>query len=236
MACQKVCSAVDVSADQPKCKDLCGGPESFDKVDETNGVGICIGAEPKKECDLFAQDCGGTDGCYPVQGGWACIGAGSTKIGATCEFTNDCVKGALCVNGICQEVCSTAEGAPALIACSEKCEAHNTLVPEAWGLGICTDAVPEVPCDFWAQDCKEVGTACYWVGTNSTCLKTSKEGKEGDACASINECGAAFMCVSGTCREMCNVLDGEAKFCGEFCPSQNYDQVFKDVPAGVCTE
>jgi hypothetical protein len=61
------------------------------------GVGFCKFPD---SCDLLAQDCSGTQGCYPQGGDGSviCIEPRNTLTeGAACGFTNDCVPGLACI-------------------------------------------------------------------------------------------------------------------------------------------
>lgn len=218
--CAEVCSFIDVSDDEPKCTEFCEGG-AFQAANEENGIGFCIGLEPPKACDLFEQTgCLSGEGCYMVPTGWRCITAGTTALGDACQFTNDCVPGSVCINSQCQEACSSAEGAPVDIACSEKCASFSQLTPEQWQIGICTDAEPAVPCDFWAQDCTEDGTACYFVSNGATCLATAKGAAEGESCQYITDCNGGLFCYQGSCIVPCSLNEfapPPAKICVEVC-------------------
>jgi len=82
----------------------------------SDGFGQCASG-----CDLFLQNCGMNEGCYPGNGGSspACFGSQGAAEGATCMFTNDCAPGSMCV--------STAAGA----TCRKFCDMTHA----------CTDAM-----------------------------------------------------------------------------------------------
>jgi len=68
-------------------------------------------------CNPLTQDCHSvTDGCYPGDQGTGCYAAGSVAVGNTCQFSNDCVKGAACVGmpgaTTCRKLCAFPQGNP----------------------------------------------------------------------------------------------------------------------------
>jgi hypothetical protein len=67
-----------------------------------------------ESCDLLAQDCEAAgEGCYIVdqQGTLGCVGAGDGQPGDTCQYTNDCIAGVMCMGeGVCQTLCEVGVG------------------------------------------------------------------------------------------------------------------------------
>lgn len=81
--------------------------------------------EPGPTCDLLAQGCGGTLGCYPSTRSTAvCVTAGAGTEGAACTYSNDCGVGSVCVKGgsgqVCRRLCRSPSGSPT--CASGQCE------------------------------------------------------------------------------------------------------------------
>ncbi|MBX7113797.1 MAG: hypothetical protein K1X64_05625 [Myxococcaceae bacterium] len=73
---------------------------------------IC--AEPPLVCNLLTQDCPKVgEACYPTSSGPGCFSAGPGADGASCSFSNDCVKGTACIGTQCQKLCAFPSGTPA---------------------------------------------------------------------------------------------------------------------------
>lgn len=237
IVCTPVCSFIDVNGDEPKCTEFCAGA-SFQAVNDDNGIGVCLTDTPPSECDIFAQEgCGAGEGCYMTNTGWRCFNAGKVEIGEQCEFTNDCVPGGICINSQCQEICSVKEAAPAKDKCDEKCGAFNQVNPSEWEVGFCTDAEPAVPCDFWAQDCVDAGTACYFVSNGATCL-TAGTGGSGASCSSVNDCMGGLYCYQGKCSEVCSINEFQAgaSICIDDCPESKFESVSLENQVGICSQ
>ena len=234
VVCTKVCSIIDVSDDMPKCADTCS---DFDKVDDGNGIGICVTDKVPAVCDLFKQTgCSGDEACFPVSGGIGCIKAGTAKMGQTCKYTNDCVGGTICVDQLCQEACDAHPDAAAEVSCAKCVNGSQVITPQAWGIGFC-NAVPAETCDFWLQDCTKAGEFCYYAGSGATCFKNTKDGKEGDGCSTQAECGKGFMCASGGCLEPCSIAevvpDG-VPVCSNICPDGEFHPINIEAQIGAC--
>jgi hypothetical protein len=73
-------------------------------------------ADPPPSCDLLAQNCASaSDGCYPNGTMANCFAAGTVAAGASCRFSNECVKGSVCsgTSPACRQLCQFPSGAPA---------------------------------------------------------------------------------------------------------------------------
>ncbi len=74
-------------------------------------------------CDLLAQDCGGTKGCYRIAGQPepVCLPAGNTAAGGACTNASDCEAGTACVGNKCYPLCDTTavEPCPNFVGCSQ---------------------------------------------------------------------------------------------------------------------
>ncbi|MBR58242.1 MAG: hypothetical protein CMH54_09495 [Myxococcales bacterium] len=238
--CVDVCSSNDGNADNPKCSSEC--PGEIIELSAENGLGTCMPDGPYTMCNIFTQEgCAPTEGCYSVTGGHACITAGTIEIGESCTYTNDCVPGAGCVNSQCQLLCNAAEDAPTEESCDERCEEMSFLTPQSWGVGLCVDAEPAVPCDFWQQDC-EPGTFCYYVSNGATCLEPNNQNAEGEACQYIRDCAQGLVCASdtGTCVQPCSILEAVppgVPVCATVCdPAGGFKPISSSNPVGCCTD
>ena len=234
--CTEICAIIDVGPDEPKCADTCTG--GINAVNNENGIGICLGAEPPKECDLFKQEgCAAGQGCYPTTQGWQCLNAGASKEGAACQFTNDCVPGTLCVNSQCSLACSLKDDAEAETKCENRCGASNGWSPQEWGVGFCTDAEPEIPCNFWKQDCEDAGKDCYVVNNGAACLDKGNEGATGSPCQYLQDCAAGLMCYQSECTEVCSInefAEGATVICIDDCPGGDFEPISIENGIGRC--
>lgn len=130
--CVELCST---GGESPSCGDCPGA--SFELNPDAK-VGRCIDDTPPGECDLFAQDCGGSESCYYIPGGTVCLAPGSAAAGGACSTANDCAEGTVCAGDTCRQVCSTADGADPAVACADLCpDSTANLVPPEWNIGIC---------------------------------------------------------------------------------------------------
>ena len=241
--CQAVCSTNDAGADEPKCSAVCTGGESLE-ISAENNLGVCLTETIPQTCDIWAQTgCQSGEGCYRVQGGIACLTAGTTEAGEACQFTNDCVPGAVCVNSQCQELCDAKEGATGPNACETKCQSSNNLTPVVWGFGICTDAEPADPCDFWLQDCADAGKTCYLLQNGAACLDTGGSAAVDEACSGVTDCAEGLVCSGSLCRKPCHINDFPptgAISCTELCdldaqsPTQTIQSIFVGSPYAYC--
>jgi hypothetical protein len=74
-------------------------------------------ADPPPTCDLLLQTCPATgDACYPNGATGSCFAVGATPNASPCAYSNDCGKGATCVNtaggSTCRQMCAYPSGAP----------------------------------------------------------------------------------------------------------------------------
>jgi hypothetical protein len=74
-------------------------------------------ADPPMTCDLLMQNCAdSSQACYPTSTTPACYPAGTSAVGASCTFSNDCVKGSACVGNLgarsCRSFCAYPTGIP----------------------------------------------------------------------------------------------------------------------------
>ena len=215
VTCREACSTNADNADQPKCKDVCGGgDDDIKELSPENGFGVCVPDEPPAECDIFAQTgCPASDGCYLITGGFGCIPAGSKKPGEACTGGNECAKGSLCINSTCAEICSVREAdADKDYFCTTKCKDNGTITPGKWGIGYCKDADPAEPCDFWAQDC-EAGKNCYLVSGGGTCMQTGGSTPEGGECNFVQDCAPGLACGNKVCLKPCSIADFPEGLC-----------------------
>ena len=243
VTCQPICSTTD--EDQPLCSDVCANG-AYTELSPENHVGVCFSSELPAACDIFNQTgCAAGKGCYMVNvngvtAGVGCVSAGATDLGEPCEFGNDCIPGALCTNGICQEVCDASDDAEADVSCAEKCGSIVTFTPAEWGIGACVDAAPEITCDFWTQDCEDPAQQCIPFSTGSTCLNSNGEGAVGEACGNTQDCTNGLLCAASVCTEACSIDEFPASpdtpICVDVCPGGNFDPVDLTNQIGKCSE
>lgn len=99
-----LCLDVDDETLMGTCVALCTGtlemptcePEGTVCAISNEVLPLCLPA-----CDPIAQDCPMGDGCYPIQGVWACANDASdgAGYGEPCEFINVCTPGLVCLDG-----------------------------------------------------------------------------------------------------------------------------------------
>ncbi len=136
VACVPVCSTDGAGVGEPKCAESCEGPSL--EVSAPHHLGICVGAEPPAQCDLWSQTgCPAGQACFPVTGGIACLAPGDVDDGQSCAFMNSCHAGSACVGGVCRPLCDAAD-VDGPNGCATRCEASGVLNPAAWNLGVCT--------------------------------------------------------------------------------------------------
>ncbi len=75
---------------------------------------ICV--KTGSECDVLSQTCVGTNACYFTQAGSKCLTPGTVADGQTCQYANDCTKGAACLSlnsagARCHRLCAAASDA-----------------------------------------------------------------------------------------------------------------------------
>ena len=64
-------------------------------------------------CDLLAQDCPPGEACYPGPIVPGCYPEGDLELDAGCHSSEECVKGAACVDKRCAAICAYPQGPPA---------------------------------------------------------------------------------------------------------------------------
>lgn len=65
-----------------------------------------------RPCLLFGQDCPPGNACYPGPTAPGCYPEGTIALGAACAYSDECVKGAACVQQKCVALCSFPSGEP----------------------------------------------------------------------------------------------------------------------------
>jgi hypothetical protein len=126
--CKKFCHASEQCTAPADCIEVL----RFTGSDELPRV--C--AEPGPKCELLAQGCASSLGCYPSPtSGPVCVTAGAAEDGAPCTYSNDCRPGSACVNGgaglRCHRLCRTPSGEPG--CASGRCEPLRDFA----GVGAC---------------------------------------------------------------------------------------------------
>ena len=115
--CQPFCNiapAVNTCPDNRPCNTRLEGSNYFHCGDAPTG------------CNVFTQDCGGNQGCYPInsEGDTTCAAHANKQIDAPCAALNDCAPGLLCVGmgagTTCRPACDpAAEGSCTAGTCTE---------------------------------------------------------------------------------------------------------------------
>jgi hypothetical protein len=240
--CTKVCSFSDINDDEPKCLDTCPSGGKFQPINNDNFIGLCLGDTVPQACNLFEQTgCDPGQGCYSIKGGWGCVKAGSTKVGAACQYTNDCAPGTICINSTCAEVCSShADDKEKNYSCDKQCGGEfNNITPAEWNIGFCTNAEPADPCDFWKQDCVDPDKLCYFVTNGATCLKKGAEKPLNADCKYISDCAKGLYCTQGTCVQPCSLeqlAPPPTPICADDCPGGKFKTLSFENQVGVCDE
>ena len=214
-ACSNGEDCTTCAADCGKCPANCGD-------------GTCDASETCVVCDLDCGKCpppvcavlssaGCSDGkqCFPDGKANLCYAAGKGKHGEPCKVFNDCQVGALCVAGLCRQLCDwTGKDAGALCKPGVPCD---KLVFEGAGevgqsLGACK---PSDPCNpLNDEGCGDKQT-CVPSGWLKACT-TAGTATLGAPCT--GGCQKGWLCIENKCRARCQTL-GELPKC----------------PAGVCT-
>ena len=127
--CQRFCYANAQCAAPRECLDVLSftGSRELPRVCGESGPG----------CDLLAQGCGGSLGCYPSTrtSGAVCVSAGTVADGAACTYSNDCRAGSACVKEgagqVCRRLCRSPSGTPTCT--SGRCEPLQDFT----GVGAC---------------------------------------------------------------------------------------------------
>lgn len=185
------------------------------------------------DCNPIANTgCEGGDKCTfivtsedPFTGITGCADDGAVDVGGACSRdagtgVDDCVGGSLCMNGICEEICSVN---PNSCSSSYTCS-HTTGFFEDENIGTCGPM-----CDLFAQDCTASET-CYILlgpeGYPTVCAPTTSEPdtahdgceavekpvpqEHSECCSFINTCNVGLGCVQPN-------LVGDGLVCAEFC-------------------
>ncbi|NJK90306.1 MAG: hypothetical protein HC923_13580 [Myxococcales bacterium] len=100
------------------CVDFGGGPECTEPCPvnssgSCSNAGVCVGftgspvsfCRPSCTTPTDETACGPTENCTIGSEGLACLPAGTVQIGDACQFSNDCVRGGVCVNDACRQAC-----------------------------------------------------------------------------------------------------------------------------------
>lgn len=176
--------------------------------DAPSPAGNCRGPAGTGECDVIAQDCGGTNGCYFASTSAGappmtlCAAAGTGADGDACTAIENCQPGLFCdpIDDVCRHYCCMGTPCPSGQICIP--------IAEAAGIGTCqtTDGcalVPQSGCGA-EQGCWPVGgdgsTSCFSAGSTPV----------GGACATLNGCVPGAGCYGmggggGMCVRFCRI-------------------------------
>jgi hypothetical protein len=194
------------------CTQVLGDPDVNDNLEPTHIVCApgCDIYNPSTCTDLFGR----SGGCYHEYAGLTCAPAGSTPIGGSCTYVNDCAPGGECLGtGQCYATCKVA--APSCPTGSPCIDLNDANVP---GLGACMP-----PCDiFHASSCTDVfgnAGACYYESRGLACEASIGTIAIGASCTYANDCVPGAMCLDspGTCYQVCRVGAANACPVGKTC-------------------
>ena len=173
---------------------------------------------PPPVCNVLnSSGCTSGKQCFPDGKANLCYAAGTGKHGDPCKQFNDCQVGALCVAGLCRQLCDwTGKDASFLCKPGVPCD---KLVFEGAGevgqnLGACK---PSDACNPLTDEGCSATQTCTPSGWLKTC-GTAGTGAIGAVCSNGGGCKKGSLCVDGKCRARCQTL-GELPKCA----------------AGVCT-
>jgi hypothetical protein len=199
---------------------------------------------PKGECDVYLQDCEGSDLCVVASDGSDYLtlcspSFGGKGIGEPCSIQTECDTSLLCSYGACAPVCCPTSHVP----CGEGglCASLQT-----YGDHQVYRCVYGEPCELFVPDaCAELGEVCrILLGYDAAlCLPASGLQEEGGSCDTTTDCTESLMCwkpVSnqpGTCRYNClfDVPPATPPGSGGCPPGQNCAKVITGIENyGVC--
>lgn len=202
------------------------GPTPCPPVVEDGGGGV---PDPPQGADLCPAGCNyqSQDGCLASQSCLPaavagaveprCAAAGVVEPGGSCTRLDECVRGALCVNGACRRLCCGGDwsacgaGEGCFRALSLRIDGRS--VPS--GAMLCfpvdgCDALDPRACDeLPGHDCKIVDPR----GVTACVAKSA--GALGEACGGAAQCGRGLVCAGGRCRQLCRALECGSPGCPE---------------------
>lgn len=197
------------------------GPARDGGPSDAGGGGRCGPSEG--ECDISDPDACGSGRACVLQGGtvdgWStlCITAGAGQDGARCTpgMQGECAEGFGCseesAGAFCRAWCCNASDCPVV---GQSCGLFGAAGPSGREVGLCylpdncTLPPPQSGCSG--------GRACNANGAGETVCDPAGTATEGEACMFRNSCVAGFACISGFCRQYCDlaaVACPEARSC-----------------------
>jgi MYXO-CTERM domain-containing protein len=192
------------------------------------------------ECDLQPLDGGGCvagECCYlDADEIPTCAPAGAGTQDATCEASDDCACGFLCLGSIdrvCARWCGETE--PNDAVCPD--EALCTVSLQS-GAGDVLGYACETPdnCDPLAQDCASPRDGCYVIDadTGTTTCAPAGDGEAGASCTYLNDCASGFGCIDGECSRFCDPAGDGAECGGDPCTPTGWLVPGAATEIGVC--
>lgn len=158
-------------------------------------------------CDVIAQNCPATQGCYYAR---SMMGGKPTTMcaevtrsggdGAPCEFVNECLPGFTCNAGVCRRYCCMGR--------TSDCPAGQICIGIAeTGIGQCT---LHAECTLVPNEGCMMNQGCYLISADGTlgCVIAGML-DEGATCAYLNDCRPGLGCFG--------VMGGTAMMCMRFC-------------------
>ncbi len=140
-----MCWGVDLETNLGVCVAMCSG-SAANPICEPEGTGCSVANDGAvvlclPTCDPLAQDCGPSQGCYPIGDAWSCVPNASNEgggYGEPCAFINVCNPGLVCVDAVTVPNCTAGA------CCSELCDTSDPA-----GDAQCTGAPQGQFCASW---------------------------------------------------------------------------------------
>jgi len=182
-----------------------------------------------------------------------CVADGDVALSGACtsqqhgtDSWDNCVAGAVCMNGVCDEICGTTPDT----CVGGVCTTMSNMFADRTNIGACSPT-----CDPLTQDCPITGDACYLDVTSgkATCSTVAAQGVQGDVCAYSNSCQVGYGCIlpndpvnpTGlTCAFFCKATGSGGPTCADgpgasyTCVAANtfYSVTNMDPAVGLCVD
>lgn len=199
-------------------------PNCLDRTEQVCGLTTQCGCDEAHSCSAVARGIGRI--------GHICREVGPVRNYGKCEYQDDCVRGATCVDNVCQPHCLSDFECQLYESCDVSFYDQAPLIP---AVSTCTR-----PCDpadphraHGAYGACPSGRACEVASDGySYCRSASLRGAVGASCSSNSDCASGNTCSSAsTCVQLCRSdFDCSAGTCRSFATTQHA----RDVEWGYC--
>jgi hypothetical protein len=162
-------------------------------------------------CDTAPQcGCTGGQACSVVDnstGATGCVAAGSTPNYSACTGSGagQCLAGASCVDGVCEQYCNSVADCPGPYRQCTQVQTGGVNIP---GFLTCTRTCDSQnpTLDNSTFDPCGPGVNCLpATDGSSTCVApTNPAGTYLAGCTDVTDCAVGHLCVGGTCYQMCH--------------------------------